>query len=342
MKKYLFVSLRNNAGKTSLILGLSKLIGGKAGYLKPFGDRLIYKKKRLWDHDANLMREVLQLDDHVEELTIGFEHSKLRYMYEGDAIKDKVLEVFEKASQGKDVMFIEGGENFAEGASVKLDATTLSEWLDCQLVLVASGKPDKIMDDLSLLIRYVDRSKIVGVIFNKVLDVDDFEMTYSEDLKELGIKNLGIIPNESELSRISVRTVSERLMANVMTGQDNLDVKIRTILIGAMSVDEMAKRNLFKKDHTLVITGGDRSDVILASLTNKKTAGIVLTNNVLPAANIVSQVSEAGIPLLSVPQDTFTVAKMIDSLDAVINPQDTDKLEMIQALVSKHVDVSAF
>jgi hypothetical protein len=52
MKNIVIGSVSENAGKTSFVVGLARAINGKFGYLKPFGDRLIYRKKRLWDHDA--------------------------------------------------------------------------------------------------------------------------------------------------------------------------------------------------------------------------------------------------------------------------------------------------
>ena len=45
MEKYVFASIRSNAGKTSLILGIARALKKNIAYMKPFGDRLLYKKK---------------------------------------------------------------------------------------------------------------------------------------------------------------------------------------------------------------------------------------------------------------------------------------------------------
>ena len=50
MNKVIIASLRKNAGKTTVMVGLTKALNKKIGYLKPFGDRLIYNKKRLHHH----------------------------------------------------------------------------------------------------------------------------------------------------------------------------------------------------------------------------------------------------------------------------------------------------
>ena len=74
MKTIVVGSTHKSAGKTSLIVGLAKAAGKPAGYMKPLGDRLLYRKKRLWDYDAALVTNVFGLEDNPEDMTIGFEH----------------------------------------------------------------------------------------------------------------------------------------------------------------------------------------------------------------------------------------------------------------------------
>ena len=54
MDKLVMASMRQDAGKTSVILGMAEASERKIGYMKPFGDRLHYRKKRLWDYDGRL------------------------------------------------------------------------------------------------------------------------------------------------------------------------------------------------------------------------------------------------------------------------------------------------
>ena len=55
MNRIVVASTRENAGKTSFIVGLTKALRREVGYMKPFGDRLLYRKKRLWDYDSALV-----------------------------------------------------------------------------------------------------------------------------------------------------------------------------------------------------------------------------------------------------------------------------------------------
>ncbi len=47
MNKIVFACTRRSAGKTTIFTGLAKAMGKEVAYMKPFGDRLIYRKKTL-------------------------------------------------------------------------------------------------------------------------------------------------------------------------------------------------------------------------------------------------------------------------------------------------------
>ena len=123
MKNIIIGSVSENAGKTSFIVGLGKVINQKFGYLKPFGDRLIYRKKRLWDYDSALITNIFGLEQSSDEMTIGFEHSKLRYMYDEASTKAKLTEMVNNLGNVKGPLFIEGGKDLTYGASVRLDTS---------------------------------------------------------------------------------------------------------------------------------------------------------------------------------------------------------------------------
>jgi BioD-like phosphotransacetylase family protein len=76
-----------NAGKTTLIIGLAKALQKKIGYIKPFGDRLLYRKKRLWDYDTALMNSIFGLEQDPAEMSIGFDHAPLLYIVDEGPIK---------------------------------------------------------------------------------------------------------------------------------------------------------------------------------------------------------------------------------------------------------------
>ena len=104
MKNIIIGSVSEDAGKTSFIVGLAKVMNQKFGYLKPFGDRLIYRKKRLWDYDSALITNIFGLEQSSDDMTIGFEHSKLRYMYDEASTKAKLLDMASKVVDGNQTL----------------------------------------------------------------------------------------------------------------------------------------------------------------------------------------------------------------------------------------------
>lgn len=345
MEKIVIASIGKEAGKTSLIIGLAKaLTGKKVGYMKPFGDRLLYQKKRLWDYDSALITNILGLDERPEDISIGFAHSKLRFMYDEASTKEKLREIAGIVSKDKDIVFIEGGKNLRYGLSVFLDPLTVTRSIDAKLLLVVSGSDETIIDDLTHVTNCVNTENIekMGVIINKVKDVDDFKDLYIDTLNNLGVKIRGIIPYKAELTQFTIDYLYRTLQAKVLAGENGLANKVEHIFVGAMSAAQVVKKPLWSLKNKLIITPGDRPDMITAAL-ESSTAGIVLTNNILPEDPIIeSKANMANIPLLLVPSDTFATAKQIDDMEIMFTKDETEKIDLLENLVRENVDLSIF
>jgi len=340
MDKLIIASTRRNAGKTSMIIGMTKSLGKAFGYLKPFGDRLFYRKKRLWDYDAALMTNIFNLEENPEDMSMGFEHSKVRYMYDEESTKQKLQEMISDMESKKDRIFIEGGQNLSYGASLNLDSISLAKHVAGKLLIVLSGDDGMVMDDLSFITRCVDltNTDFRGIIINKVLDIDDFKTTYLDDIHKMGVNVIGIIPHTPQLTYISVQTLLERFFVKVIAGEGGLNNIAKNIFVGVTSVDAVHFDPLFKRGGKLVITSGDRSDMIVTALEHD-TSCIIVTNNIVPAANILARASEANIPLLLVPEDTYQVVRQIDGMDNIVSKNETDKINILQKLAEDFIDM---
>ena len=340
MEKVIIASMRESAGKSGVIVGLIKALGKKIGYVKPFGDRLLYRKKRLWDYDAALITDIFGLKEDPEEMSVGFDFSKLRYMYDTESIEVKLQDVISDIGKEKDVVFIEAGKDIGYGTSVHLDAFSLTQYIQGKLLIVISGDDDRILDDIGFLKKYLHIIDISfgGVIINKVHDVQDFKDVHIPRITDMGIKVAGVIPYCDELTHFSVNYLAERLLAKVLTGEGGLTNIVKNIVVGAMSTSTALRYPPFLKRNKVIITGGDRTDMILASL-ETHTAGIILTGNILPPQNIISKASESNIPLLLVPSDTYQTAKQIDNLEPLLTKDDADKIALWGKLVREHVNI---
>lgn len=343
MNKFIIASLRKSAGKTSIIVGLAKALGKSFGYMKPFGDRLLYRKKRLWDYDASLLTQIFNLEKNAEDITIGFEHAKVKYIYDDDSYKTKILEAAQAAGENKELLFVESGKNIMFGVSVHMDGLSITRYIDGKMIMVLSGNNDEIIDDLVFIKKYLDTTRVnlAGVIINKVIDVVDFKTTYMSTIESIGIPILGIIPYKKELNNFSVITLVDGLFARVIAGEDGLDNVVKNIIVGAMSTNEAWRTKVFHLENKLVITGGDRSDMILAAL-ESDSAAVIITNNIIPPTNIIAKANEKNIPLLLVAEDTFTISKRIDEMEKLLRDSEQEKIEILEQLVKTYVDMSGF
>ncbi len=341
MKKFVIASVGKNAGKTSLIVGMAKGLKRPFGYLKPFGDRLVYREKKLWDYDADLIMNMFGMRKDPEELTIGFEHAKLRYMYDGEGRKKRLQEMVSQA-QGE-ILFVEGGEYLRYGVSLGLDPVSVAKDIGAQLVLVISGNEDVLMDDAIFGKTYVTSRGVTfkGVILNKVQNPEEFKEFYVSKIEEQDIPVLGIIPYEKELTFLTVNYLAKRLLAKVITGESALNRVVKNIMVGAMTLNALFQTPVFQKEDKLVITSGDREDMILAAI-ESNTVAVVITNNILPSSNIISKAYERNIPLLLVPQDTYQTATKIDNIESLLTREDHHKIDLIEQIVQRNVNVNAF
>ncbi len=343
MNKWVIASMRKSAGKTSVIVGIAAALNRKMAYIKPFGERMLYRKKRLWDYDSALITHLFGLKEDPVDMSIGFDHSKLRYMYDQEGTEKKLLETVAIIGKDKEILFIEGGRDLSYGMSVYLDTLSLAKYSGSRLVMVVSGEEDTILDDILFLKKHVDFAgvNLSGVIVNKVQNLEDFQNTHLPVIQKLGVRVLGVIPYQSDLTYFSVYYLADRLFAKVITGEGGLKKVIKNIVIGAWSANIFLQNPLFKKENKLVITGGDRTDMILAALEGD-TSGIILTNNILPPSNIISKASEKNIPLLMVFSDTYQTAKQIESLEPLLTREDAEKVDLLKETVEKHVQLSEF
>ena len=347
-------STRADAGKTTLLVGIARHTGRPFAYLKPFGDRLRYRRKRTWDYDTALVSRILGIKAEPEELSVGFDHAKLRYMYDADGVEAKLKEQVAAAkaafgdgsdkTPGDPILAIEAAQDLAWGGSVHLDVANIARATAGRLVLVLHGDDDAIRDDLSFLEHTVaPRLREAGVTFegviaNRVADPEDFRAVHADAFDKADIPLLGVVPVAERLSSFTMEFLAEHLFARVVAGSAGLQRTARNVLVGAMSVDAAYRHPVFSTPEKLFITSGDRSDMIVAAIENDS-AGVVLSNDILPPSNIIARADELRIPLMLVGTDTFATAKRVDDMAPLLTAQDEAKLETATALVAEHLDL---
>jgi len=342
MYKFVVTSLRQSAGKTSMIIGISKALNSSIAYIKPMGERFLYRKKRLWDYDAALVTNIFGLKENPEEMSIGFHHSKLHSVLDEKTTREKLHELLTNVGTGKELFFAECGKDITYGASVHLDAISVAEQIDARLLIVVSGNGDAILDDLFFLKKYIRAgdTRVAGVIINKVSNFSDFCETRLPLIRNHGFDVLGVVPFYKELHYFSLSYLADRLFAKIITPEDNPNCTVKNIFIGNMSVDTALKNPSFQVDDKIVITSGDRSDMIIAAMESHAIA-VILTNNIMPSGNLIARAKQFNTPLLLVSADIFDIARQIENMEPLLTKNDSEKIALLEELVKSHINLKS-
>jgi hypothetical protein len=215
--------------------------------------------------------------------------------------------------------------------------------LGAELVIVISGKEETIVDDIIFLKNHINLGKVnlKGIIINKVPNLEDFINIHLPKIHMLNINVLGVIPHYEELPQFTVNFLADRLFARVITGESFLNRPVRNIIVGSMSANAAKNSAYFLEKNKVVITSGDRNDMIATAL-ESDTSAIVLTCNIEPAPELISKASERQIPLLLVSPDTYQIAKQIELIEPLLQTDDNDKILLIEEMIKKYVKLVEF
>ncbi|MCJ7609822.1 phosphotransacetylase family protein [Candidatus Bathyarchaeota archaeon] len=339
-------SISKFCGKTSICIGLAKRFsseGYRVGYFKPVGWEMAQGPhgERL-DEDAQLMKEVLSLDQPLETIVPVVLGS--RFLEEGARVEmgtyeKRILSAYEVASRDKDVMVIEGAYD-GIGISFGVDATTLATKLESSIMLVSTIETDASVDSIICAAECMNRhgARVIGAALTRIpkTDIERIKAFAASALKRNGVPVLGIIPDDVTLRSPTVRELCQGTACTVLSGRQNMDNIIEEFLVGAMT-PESALRYFRRSLRKAVITGGDRMDIQMAALQTDMSA-LILTGNYYPDARVLARAEELGVPVLLVSTDTFATVKEISYLSGRIRPNDNKKIELATQLVDQNMD----
>ena len=341
-------SLEESTGKTAITLALAQLAeadGDSVGYMKPKGTRLESRVGKTLDEDPLLARELLDLDAALEDLepvvySPTFIEQAIRGRESPADLRDRIQEAFETVTEGTDRVFLEGGGRYDMGGIVDLTDADLASALDASVLLVANYEvPGDIDDVLTAAKAFGDR--LGGVIFNNVQDAayDQLETDVVPFLESNGVSVYGVVPNERELSGITVAELADELGADQLV-ENGDDAYVERFAVGAMGADS-ALRHFRRTKDAAVITGGDRAEIHTAALEAPGVRCLILTGGHRPSGAIVGQAKKNGVPILAVQTDTLTTVERAEDVVRSGRTRNAETVDRMQALLTDHAALEA-
>jgi BioD-like phosphotransacetylase family protein len=344
---------RQNDGKTTTSLGMLAAMQRfypRIGYIKPVGQRFVEIAEQKIDEDTVLMDQVYKLNCPLVDMSpIAVEPDFTRKYLQSsnyDALVRKIQKAFDRVAWEKDFVLCEGSGHAGVGSVFDLSNARVAKLLGTKVIIVTQGGIGKPIDEVALNHALFEKEgvEVIGVILNKVhFEKIDYVSDFARrGLKRQGLELLGVLPHKSILSRPTMHLIREELNAEPLNQSDQGNNLVDDVVVGAMGVHNTMP---FFKRGVLIITPGDREDIILAAATTlvgkgrEGLAGIVLTGNLRPNPNVLKVIQTMSFPVLLAAEDSYNVASAVHDLIVKTRPNDLEKISLIRDLIANHIDI---
>jgi phosphate acetyltransferase len=157
-----------------------------------------------------------------------------------------------------------------------------------------------------------------------------------------------MLPELDSLTHPTIREVAGAVRATQLLGsEDDLSRPVPSIKVAAMSVPRLMDH---LSEGTLLITPGDRSDIIMAAYSSRQSdaipavSGVILTGGLDPDPTVMRFAAgitqAASLPILVTHLDTYDTAAAVSGLNGEIAADDTRKITDALSLFEEHVDAA--
>ncbi|MCX8069455.1 MAG: phosphotransacetylase family protein [Thermodesulfovibrionales bacterium] len=346
MNPVFITSKNSHAGKTFITIGLGLTLierGLKIGYIKPFGKTVIKKGKDIVDEDALFIKDSLGLTDPfsvISPFVFTFEVQNGIYNGFTGQIREDVLKAINSLND-KDIVLIGGAGDIFEGTVVGIDALTIINEVKAKALVVDTWIGELTLDTF-LSHKKILGEHFMGAVINKVPanlynHVKEKAVPF---LENCGIPVFGVFKKDKVLEAITVRHLIEVLNGGVLCCEDKLDEFVENFSVGAMDVDTAL--SYFRKiGNKAVITGAHRTDIQLMAM-ETSTKCIILTGGMFTNDVVIGRAQTKGIPVISVPTDTFTTVEKIEKIMGKTMIREKSKVSRSKDIIGADFDIERF
>ena len=353
MAKSLYISTTNaRSGKSTIVLGIMQLLLRdlqNVGFFRP----IINPEEGERDHDVDLVLSHFYLGMRYEDtyaMTLD-EAKKLVNAGKQNQMIEIILNKYKQLEEKYDFVLCEGIDFVLgnEAFAFDIDAVVTAN-MGCPALVVTNGHgatTDEIVSLNQLAMEDLEDKgvDILGIMVNRV------EPSQTEDIlealqKDIRVENCSfhVIPEDSNLMKPTVADLQKWMGAEVIYGKKTMDKMIDGYVIAAMQINNFLN---YIKEGSLVVTAGDRTDIILSSMASRLSSsypnisGILLTGGIVPSDSIQRLVEGwegIPVPILLVKDHTYPTMKNLNHLHAKIEPDNPKKIASALGLFEAHVD----
>lgn len=355
MAKTIFIaSAEPGSGKSLVTIGLVNMLlckTQKIGFFKPVINTDPKEKK---DIHIETVLEYFKLPIKYEDAYAFTRQEALEYIEResrGEMI-DTIINKFKKIEESYDFTVLEGSDFTSEGVAFEFELNLLiAKNLGSPALLVISGENKTTAQITNESLNFFHNFKghevqVLGIIVNKA-QAEQVEIIHELLAPQLPDDTLlSIIPSDPGLQNPTIKDIYENLQGKLLFGETYLNNRVDNFVTGAMQLPNFLS---FIKENVLIVTPGDRGDIIIGSLqanlssSYPKVAGIILTAGIMPDEPVMRLVEGLHnvVPIISVELGTFQASAQIGAIKARITSDNPKKVQLAIDTFNKYVDVTA-
>lgn len=352
---YIAATMQND-GKTTLSLGLILAFQRKfkkVGFIKPIGQRYLIEQGYKVDEDSVLIEKICGIKCNLKDMSpIAIERGFTeKYILHGNREKllRQIVDSYNRVSLDKNLVVIEGTGHAGVGSVMDCSNAQVAKLLNSKVILISSGGIGRPIDEIMLNMALFEKEKVevIGVIINKVRPekYDKVNRLLRLGFKKKNLEVLGVMPYRPILSKPTIQQILEEMKIKLLCGQNKLKESVSSIIVAAMEPHQALK---YIKDESLIITPGDREDILSAIINShlastrrrERISGIVLSGGIMPDKTVLGLLKRASVPVLLAKEDTYRVASAVHDLSIKIRPEDKEKVKLVSETVQEYVKVN--
>ena len=348
-------SAEPRSGKSVVVLGVMEILSGRMGKVGFF--RPVVRDERTPDPLTALIIRRYGLDIPYEKM-YGCSYDTARELLIQDREDNLLTLILEKyrALQTEFGLVVCAGSDFTSpAATLEFDFNAkVANNLGCSVLPVVKGCGRDVMQvvraSLGLLESLKERScDLLALVVNRVpvhmvgYVGKELKHVIPADIPYYVLHELPI------LEEPTVGEIAEALAAERLSGrEENYNREVSNFKVAAMELPHYLEHI---EEGNLIITPGDRSDIILGSLladasdTYPHISGIILSGGIRPAPQVqrvIDGLRTSPVPVFAVSTDTYTTALNVSSMEGVLSPDNPRKIAAALGLVESKVDPLEF
>lgn len=338
-------------GKSVIALGLMELLSTRTNRLGFF--RPVIRAEDTPDPMIELMSTRYALEIPYEAM-YGCSYEKARdYIADDryDELQKTILAKYKTLQEKSEHILCLGTDYSGVAAALEFDFNAdLANNLGCHVIPVVKGyhrNVEQINNAATAFIHLLEERgcDIMATVINRV-DPEQLQEVRQKLSRTLDSASpIYVLGENASLSKPTMWDITQALGAVCLYGDpETLNREVYDYKVAAMLLPDFLN---YVDANSLIITPGDRSDIILGSLMSypsrayPQIAGLLLSGDLQPAKEVMQLIDGLGtipVAVLSVATDTFTTAMDVSSVTATFSTDNERKIAAALGVIETNID----